>query len=1118
MSMKNQNHLYVGLDVGSTTVKVAVVDPNFNLLFSQYERHHTKQAQCVLALLQKLEEKFTQFQEKNVSIFITGSGASTLAPKIGAKFIQEVNAVAMAVEKLHPQAQSVIELGGQDAKVIIFKEKEDGEKRIMTFMNEKCASGTGATIDKCMLKVGMEPEGLSSIKFDPEKLHHVAAKCGVFAETDIVNLIKSSIAKEDILNSLADAIVNQNLSVLTRGNTLRDQVILLGGPNTYLPFLVECWKYRIQEIWKERGFTELLEGNIDEKIFVPENSLYYAALGCCYFGSSSFEQIPYLGLSELAQFISHGRKEALKDIAGESLSTSAEELAQFKSDYTIPQYEPIKPKPGDVVRGYLGVDGGSTSTKCALLAEDGTILLKEYTLSKGNPFEDFKTLIEQMQTKMQDAGATLEVLGFGVTGYAANIFEKVFSADVNVIETVAHMKSSQSLFGDVDVICDIGGQDIKVLFLKSNELSNFKLSNQCSAGNGMILQGMAEQFGHKVSEYADVAFKAELAPTFSYGCGVFLDSDRVNFQKQGFSKEEIMAGLAQVLPKNIWQYVVQIPRLEQFGRRFVLQGGTQYNQAALKAQVDYIKKRVKNAEVFVHPHPGEAGAIGAALEAREKVQLQGFSTYVGLEDSYNISYTTKSDESTRCNFCPNLCARTFVDTLTPKGHKVRYISGFSCEKGTVEDKAALKVLMEANREKKKNNPNLVRVQAKELFSLDLKTEIYVKTPWENLTTKKVDRSQIRIAMPRVLNMWMMGPFFNAYFLSLGLSRDNIIWSTETNEQMGKDGMKYGAIDPCFPAKVAQAHMHQLLFHMKMNYIYFPAITNTPNYLENVKGSTSCPVVQGTPLVMKSSFTTEKNYFAEKNVTYINHAVDFENTTYLKKQLLEGWQSILGLSAKENDFAVEQGLLAMKNFEANMQAKGKELIEKAEKDKSIVVLFIARPYHLDPGLNHQILDEVQGLGFPVITMTSIPKDREWLSRYFVNEHPLDVNDVWPENFSTNSAQKVWAAKFASRNPHIAIIDISSFKCGHDAPTYGIIDSITGAAKAAYLTLHDLDQTSPTESFKIRLKTFAYNLNKRIEKWKKEAELCNHNQPLIRKSSLHTGLIPIQENSPSQTATL
>src|SRR5690606_29746809 len=258
--------------------------------------------------------------------------------------------------------------------------------------------------------------------------------------------------------------------------------------------------------------------------------------------------------------------------------------------------------------------GGSTSSKAVLLGEDGTILRKAYTLSKGNPIQDAKDLLAELKASVTADGATLEVIGFGATGYAADVLEECVKADVNVVETVAHMMSATSLFGDVDVICDIGGQDIKVLFMENGDIKSFKLSNQCSAGNGMLLQAMADQLGVPVTSYADTAFAAELAPRFSYVCAVFLDTDRVNFQKEGFTKEELLAGLAQVLPKNVWQYVVGVPRLAALGRKFVLQGGTQYNLAAVKAQVDYIKERVPGAEVYVHPHSGEAGAIGAAME------------------------------------------------------------------------------------------------------------------------------------------------------------------------------------------------------------------------------------------------------------------------------------------------------------------------------------------------------------------------------------------------------------------------------------------------------------------------------------------------------------------------
>ena len=363
------------------------------------------------------------------------------------------------------------------------------------------------------------------------------------------------------------------------------------------------------------------------------------------------------------------------------------------------------------MRAVIGLDGGSTSSKAVLVDhETGQILVKAYQLSKGNPIQDTKELLAELKEGVEKQGATLEV-----TGYAADVLEQCVRSDVNVVETVAHMMSAVHFFGDIDVICDIGGQDIKVLFMKNGDIANFRLSNSCSAGNGMLLQATAVSFGVPVTQFADVAFAAELAPKFSYGCAVFLDTDRVNFQKEGFSKEEMLAGLAQVLPKNVWQYVVQIPRMAALGTKYVLQGGTQYNLAALKAQVDYIKERVPTAEVFVHPHTDEAGAIGAAMETLRVVKRKGRSSFIGLEAAINLDYTTKNDEETVCHFCENNCKRTFIDTTRPDGSTSRYIAGFSCEKGTVESEQAMLDLVAERKKVAKEFPNLVDYEANLLF-------------------------------------------------------------------------------------------------------------------------------------------------------------------------------------------------------------------------------------------------------------------------------------------------------------------------------------------------------------------------------------------------------------------
>ncbi len=1128
--------LFLGIDVGSTTVKCVVVDPNTkNILWSRYERHETRQPEKVEEMLSAIEADFSGFDRSNFRAFITGSGAGPLAPKIGARFVQEVNAVAIAVEQRHPDVYSVVELGGQDAKVILFADvPETGDRRIVTSMNDKCASGTGATIDKCMIKVGMPESEVANLAYDAERLHNVAARCGVFAETDIVNLIKAGVPSDEVMNSLADAIVMQNLTVLTRGNTLRERVLLLGGPNTFLPFLQDCWRLRVKEIWDERGYNSSGKP-MEELVFVPENAQYYAASGAALFGMQEAEDSgAYLGLEGLREFIANGRKAKLGAHSGPSLIRENEDFEAFRKAYTIPPFTPAEFEPGTKVRGYVGFDGGSTSSKAVLIDEDGEILTKEYLLSKGNPVQDAKDIMAQIKTFVTDQRCELEVLGFGVTGYATDVLDNALNADAGIVETVAHMLSAQKYCGeDIDVICDVGGQDIKVLFMQNGEIKSFRLSNQCSAGNGMLLQSMAGQFNVDVRDFATNAFKAEISPNFSYGCAVFLDADRVNFQKEGYNKEELFAGLARVLPKNIWQYVVQIPRMAELGKKYVLQGGTQHNLAAVKTQVDYIKDRVPGAVVMIHPHTGEAGAIGAALEAKRVVEKRGHSVFVGLDSAIQLKYTTRTDEETRCNFCPNNCPRTFIDTATPDGRTARYIAGFSCEKGTVESKEAVQELNRARKALKEQYPNLVDYEAELAFRHFYEPE---PIPDEGAITEREEtvhrwfgwgkarqqtvvrpirrsdstaleaRENIRIGMPRVLNNYVLAPFFRTYLESLGISRRNVVFSDETSEELWAEGGKYGAIDPCFPSKVAQAHLHDLILkknkRRQIDYIWFPSITDMPSFVTNTVANATCPIVAGTPQVVHAAFIKEKDWFAEGGIKFISDPVNFELPHLLRRQLFQTWAPLLRITEDENEWACEQAWSALRLCDDDLQRRGLELLTKAEQENGVVLLMLARPYHNDPGLNHKIFEEFQALGYPVMSIRSIPKDAAWLERFFADdlragliEDVFDVRDVWPENYSVNSVQKVWAAKFAARHPNVGVVDLSSFKCGHDAPTYGLIDSIISATKTPYLALHDLDANKPGGSIAIRVKTFAYAL----ELYKEEAA-----ERLARRSDLEKAL--------------
>ncbi len=1105
------NRAIVGLDVGSTTVKAVIVDPSTkDIVWSDYRRHHTKQAECVLDFMVRIEQILAEKGCQDVRVFATGSGAKPLEGPLGAKFVQEVNSVTLAVETLHPDAGSVVELGGQDAKIIVFKENEKtGDKAAIASMNDKCASGTGATIDKCMIKVGMPPEETLQLHFDDGNLHHVAAKCGVFAETDIVNLVKTGIPSDEIMCSLADAIVMQNLSVLTRGNTLRHKVLLLGGPNTFLPFLQECWRKRIPETWDERGYDYPKDVPIEDLIPVPDNAALYAAYGAVMYGMHEPEHVgAYDGLDGLRRYITEGRKERLGEAAGPPLATDEVELERFLEAYHIPMF--VEPEADtDTVRAVIGLDGGSTSSKAVLLSEEGDVLMKAYTLSKGNPIQDAKELLAELRGRMAAKGATIDVLGFGATGYAADVLEECVRADVNIVETVAHMMSATHYFGDVDVICDIGGQDIKVLFMENGDIKTFKLSNQCSAGNGMLLQAMADQFGLPVTEYADTAFQADLAPKFSYGCAVFLDTDRVNFQKEGFSKEELLAGLAQVLPKNVWQYVVGVPRMAALGRKFVLQGGTQYNMAAVKAQVDYIKERVPDAEVYVHPHSGEAGAIGAAMETLRVVKRRGSSTFIGLDAAIDLKYETKNDETTTCHFCANECSRTFIDAFRPDGSTSRYISGFSCEKGMVESKDAMEQLVKERRKIMKEFPNLVTYEGLKAFKRiagvkpmpeagalfeDVKVERkffgaiqrtkFTRTFQRSSEEAAKKRAQWRVGIPRVLNMYSTAPFFRTYLEVLGVRPKNIVFSDPSSEEMFAEGGKYGSVDPCYPSKVAQAHFHQLFFHKHeqtpFDAIFFPILTHVPNFVTGTVDDASCPIVAGTPDVMKAAFTKEEDYFANRGIEYMAPAFSFAEPTLLKRDMFEAFQHVLGITEDESDFAVQEGLAALQRFDQDLQDKGRAILEQVEYDDKVAILVLGRPYHLDPGLHHGIPDEFQVLGYPILSIRSIPKDPKWLQRFYSDgEDPLDVNDVWPENYSANSAQKVWAAKFASRHPNVAILDLSSFKCGHDAPTYGIIDSIVAKSGVPSSSLHDIDANKPGGSIKIRVKTYAHSLKLREE---------------------------------------
>ena len=1149
----------VGVDVGSTTVKAVVMEVGTmevgisevgtsevgtdRILWQDYQRHDAHQAEKLLEFLQSMEVE-VGIAPGNCRMFITGSGGNALSTLIGAKFAQEVNAVALAVEKLHPEVNSVIELGGQDAKVIIFKgDGENGRRKKIPSMNDKCAGGTGAVIDKINAKLKIPPDELCNQGYKGIKIHPVAGKCGVFAETDINGLQKQGIPADELMASLFDAIVLQNLTVLTRGHTLRPHVLLLGGPNTFVRGMREAWQHNIPLLWEERGIKLPPDVTPEDAIKTPENALYFAAMGAVEFGKGEDAGIgQYLGTQNLERYIYEGRRQGKAASGNCGLSTSKKELEEFKAKYWRPKFVPATFQPGERVQAFIGLDGGSTSTKAVLLSEHGDVLSKAYQLSKGNPIQDTIDLFENLRQQVETQGAILEVRGVGTTGYAKDTLQRVLQADVALVETVAHTESAVRFYHDPHVIVDVGGQDIKMIVLKNGRVKDFKLNTQCSAGNGYFLQSTAEGFGIPVENYADVAFAANAMPVFGYGCAVFLQSDIVNFQRQGWRPEEILAGLATVLPRNVFLYVAKVPSLAALGTRFILQGGTQNNLAAVKAQVDFLRASFrftgKEPEIIVHQHCGESGAIGAGIEAIRLWRNGHLTTFIGLDAVRKISYRTTHSEDTRCHFCKNACLRTFLDVQTGNVQAGNGKTGFAegwaqpslrtsfqtkvalqpgeqrmiiatCEKGAVEDVETMRGIKANLDATKAANPNLVEIVAREVWRSRNPESVADPIPahvWTAAARRRMalmkQRGHLRIGIPRVLNMYAYAPLFRSYLESLGVAAENIVYSDFTSGEMYRAGSSRGSIDPCYPSKITIAHVHNLIFnkhvHKPLQVIFFPMFDVLSSPLVNTKGHNACPTVSVTPETVEAAYTKETDLFTEHGIRYVHPLVNLTDHKLFARQMFQAWAPILGLSEEENLAAIEIGYRELGKFESSIRRRARKVLDQLEAEQKLGIVMLGRPYHHDPGINHEILEQFQKLGYSIFSQSTLPLDEDLLERLFGEEvragvisHPLDISDVWKTANSASSNHKIWAAKFTARHPNLVAVEISSFKCGHDAPIYSVIEQIVERSGTPYFSFKDLDENRPANTIKLRIETIDYFLKRyredRLRRKEKEADI-------------------------------
>jgi predicted CoA-substrate-specific enzyme activase len=769
----------VGLDIGSTTVKAICVEDG-KTLWRDYKRHNTKQAECVLEYLARMESECGLVAGRD-RIFATGSGAGLIGPNLGAKLVQEVVAVAAAVEKLHPNVRFVSEIGGEDMKTVFFtptgngknavtstttkitipiqpiekvatakKHSHKGETRHSStvvksrdggtskqvYMQSACSGGTGTFIEKTARKLEVESEQLAKMNYTDISLHKISSKCGIFAETDANTLVKSGVPVEEIIASLYEAVVYQNLASLTKGNTPLPEVLLLGGPNMFFTGLQQAWRYHLKKMWKERKI-EMPDGkDPDDMILIPADALYYACMGCVEVAKDENANIAiYAGPDKLRWWIDVGQHEQKAREGGTGLIAGDVEFKAFLAKYAKPHaVSPVRDASEPAVDArtvFLGCDFGSTTAKAVVLSAQNELLFHCYANSRGNPIEDAKAVLRQIK----DAGYH-KIGGMAITGYGKDLLKDIIGADAGIVETVAHATAALHFFPDADVICDVGGCDVKIMLLRQGTVSDFRLNSQCSSGNGAFLQGVADRYATPLDEYAGKAFQARSIPTLAMGCGVFLQSDIVNQQRKGWSAEEIMASLAAVLPLNVWIYAGQLNNLAAAGKKFILQGGTHRNLAVVKAQVDFIQNKVPEAEIVVHPYPGEAGAIGAALCAIDWDKREGSAkpAFRGFETIEALTYKSTTNEHTTCNWCAVNCRRTFIDVDLPGARgrewsKVplaagweRVISGNTCPKGLLEDANEMRVVKAQLEETKRAHPNIAEMVREDGFRRARSTE------------------------------------------------------------------------------------------------------------------------------------------------------------------------------------------------------------------------------------------------------------------------------------------------------------------------------------------------------------------------------------------------------------
>ena len=985
--------LHVGLDVGSTTVKIVVMDSNKNTIYKDYQRHFSDTKNTVCNVLENL---LLKYPSNTYTLALTGSGAMSAAKFLGVDFIQEVVSCKRAVEKYIPQTDVVIELGGEDAKIIYF------DNSIEQRMNGTCAGGTGAFLDQMASLLHTDTAGLNELAKGYQTIYPIASRCGVFAKTDIQPLINEGAAKEDIAASIFQAVVNQTISGLACGRPIRGNVAFLGGPLSYLSEL-------------RKRFIETLQLK-DDEIIVPEEAHLLVAKGAAL-DSYHTEEITPNELEKKIENLKQSHDNTTHPL--DPLFKNDEEYKNFKERHNKAKVNKtdLSTYEGDC---YLGIDAGSTTTKLVLIDKDGNLLYSLYGSNEGNPLKSVTSMLKNLYEKLPEKA----ILRYsGVTGYGEKLIQTALNVDLNEIETIAHYTAAKTFEPDVTSIVDIGGQDMKYIRMKNGSIDNIMLNEACSSGCGSFIETFAKSLNIEISEFVKEAIKAKRPVDLGSRCTVFMNSKIKQAQKEGYSVGDISSGLSYSVIKNAIQKVMKVRDVSTLGDHIVVQGGTFYNDAVLRAFELIVGKNVVRPDIS-----GLMGAYGMALLSKEQYEAN-------LDMEYK-SKILKEDEldklevkitHTHCNNCENHCKLT----INKFNNGAIHVTGNRCEKGAgVVNKA-------------KNLPNLVQYKYERLFN------------YKPLEEKDAHRGVIGI--PRVLNMYEDYPFWFTFLTSLGFRVILSEKSTRKTYEKGMESMPSESV--CYPAKLSHGHIESLL-EQGIKTIFYPCMPYSRKEYEKADNHYNCPIVISYSEVLRNNVEGLK----DEKIKFINPFLPFDKKNLVKKVLELDEFKEYNFTKTELNEAATKAEEEYQKCKEDIRKKGAETVKYIEENHLKGIVLAGRPYHVDPEINHGIDTLITSLGLCVLTEDSV-SDKTEVKR------PIRVVDQWVFH-----ARLYAAADFVGKHDSLELIQLNSFGCGVDAVTTDQVEEILSSYNKMY-TLIKIDEVNNLGAVRIRIRSLLASMNKR-----------------------------------------